>query len=174
MFIFPWNITSMLVFFEPYMHLLWSLRHLSNMIRQHNSPRLYTDLRSFFNSNVYWIVLLPDTVIFPKAKKHSNGSTNIRNRPDKTGNFHLMFAWHWKWIDAFLFPIKPIWDLMWLFFSSIHLQFKEFLGTYNKLTEHCFMDCVKDFTTRDVKAEEVYILLIYYLNGLSNPKHYSL
>ncbi|XP_059813183.1 mitochondrial import inner membrane translocase subunit Tim9 [Hypanus sabinus] len=34
-------------------------------------------------------------------------------------------------------------------------QFKEFLGTYNKLTEHCFMDCVKDFTTRDVKTEEV-------------------
>ena len=34
-------------------------------------------------------------------------------------------------------------------------QFKEFLGTYNKLTENCFMDCVKDFTTRDVKPEEV-------------------
>lgn len=34
-------------------------------------------------------------------------------------------------------------------------QFKEFLGTYNKLTENCFMDCVKDFTTREVKAEEV-------------------
>uniref|UniRef100_A0A5F9DU35 Mitochondrial import inner membrane translocase subunit n=1 Tax=Oryctolagus cuniculus TaxID=9986 RepID=A0A5F9DU35_RABIT len=24
-------------------------------------------------------------------------------------------------------------------------QFKEFLGTYNKFTETCFMDCVKDF-----------------------------
>lgn len=34
-------------------------------------------------------------------------------------------------------------------------QFKEFLGTYNKLTENCFMDCVKDFTTREVKPEEV-------------------
>ncbi|CAJ1074932.1 mitochondrial import inner membrane translocase subunit Tim9 [Xyrichtys novacula] len=33
-------------------------------------------------------------------------------------------------------------------------QFKEFLGTYNKVTENCFMDCVKDFTTREVKAEE--------------------
>ncbi|XP_076835307.1 mitochondrial import inner membrane translocase subunit Tim9 isoform X1 [Brachyhypopomus gauderio] len=33
-------------------------------------------------------------------------------------------------------------------------QFKEFLGTYNKLTENCFMDCVKDFTTREVKTEE--------------------
>lgn len=35
------------------------------------------------------------------------------------------------------------------------LQFKEFLGTYNKVTENCFMDCVKDFTSRDVKPEEV-------------------
>uniref|UniRef100_A0A3Q4GQ76 Mitochondrial import inner membrane translocase subunit n=1 Tax=Neolamprologus brichardi TaxID=32507 RepID=A0A3Q4GQ76_NEOBR len=34
-------------------------------------------------------------------------------------------------------------------------QFKEFLGTYNKVTENCFMDCVRDFTTRDVKPEEV-------------------
>lgn len=34
-------------------------------------------------------------------------------------------------------------------------QFKEFLGTYNKVTENCFMDCVKDFTTRDVKPDEV-------------------
>uniref|UniRef100_A0A3P9DRQ1 Mitochondrial import inner membrane translocase subunit n=1 Tax=Maylandia zebra TaxID=106582 RepID=A0A3P9DRQ1_9CICH len=35
-------------------------------------------------------------------------------------------------------------------------QFKEFLGTYNKVTENCFMDCVRDFTTRDVKPEEEY------------------
>uniref|UniRef100_G3UIT1 Mitochondrial import inner membrane translocase subunit n=2 Tax=Loxodonta africana TaxID=9785 RepID=G3UIT1_LOXAF len=34
-------------------------------------------------------------------------------------------------------------------------QFKEFLGTYNKLTETCFLDCVKDFTTREVKPEEI-------------------
>ncbi|KAM4856331.1 mitochondrial import inner membrane translocase subunit Tim9-like isoform 2-T2 [Urocitellus parryii] len=27
-------------------------------------------------------------------------------------------------------------------------QFREFLGTYNKLTETCFLDCVKDFTTK--------------------------
>ncbi|KAL2099081.1 hypothetical protein ACEWY4_005561 [Coilia grayii] len=33
-------------------------------------------------------------------------------------------------------------------------QFREFLGTYNRLTENCFMDCVKDFTTREVKPEE--------------------
>ena len=38
---------------------------------------------------------------------------------------------------------------------SVFFQFKEFLGTYNKVTENCFMDCVKDFTTRDVKPEEV-------------------
>ncbi|XP_012931163.1 mitochondrial import inner membrane translocase subunit Tim9-like isoform X1 [Heterocephalus glaber] len=35
-------------------------------------------------------------------------------------------------------------------------QFREFLGTYNKLTETCFVDCVKDFTTREVKPEEEY------------------
>ncbi|XP_021567343.1 mitochondrial import inner membrane translocase subunit Tim9 isoform X2 [Carlito syrichta] len=35
-------------------------------------------------------------------------------------------------------------------------QFKEFLGTYNKLTETCFLACVKDFTTREVKPEEEY------------------
>lgn len=39
--------------------------------------------------------------------------------------------------------------------SLLTLQFKEFLGTYNKVTENCFMDCVKDFTTRDVKPDEV-------------------
>lgn len=45
-------------------------------------------------------------------------------------------------------------------------QFKEFLGTYNKVTENCFMDCVKDFTTRDVKPEEVK----YGTNLTSAPK----
>lgn len=39
--------------------------------------------------------------------------------------------------------------------SLLALQFKEFLGTYNKVTENCFMDCVKDFTSRDVKPDEV-------------------
>lgn len=39
--------------------------------------------------------------------------------------------------------------------TVVSVQFKEFLGTYNKLTENCFMDCVKDFTTREVKPEEV-------------------
>ncbi|XP_014442343.1 mitochondrial import inner membrane translocase subunit Tim9-like isoform X2 [Tupaia chinensis] len=36
-------------------------------------------------------------------------------------------------------------------------QFKEFLGTYNKLTEACFWDCLKD-STREVKAEEITFL----------------
>ncbi|XP_014443864.1 mitochondrial import inner membrane translocase subunit Tim9-like isoform X2 [Tupaia chinensis] len=35
-------------------------------------------------------------------------------------------------------------------------QFREFLETYNKLPEACFLDCVKDFTTREVKPEEEY------------------
>ncbi|XP_029349342.1 mitochondrial import inner membrane translocase subunit Tim9 isoform X2 [Echeneis naucrates] len=35
-------------------------------------------------------------------------------------------------------------------------QFKEFLGTYNKVTENCFMDCVRDFSSREVKPEEEY------------------
>uniref|UniRef100_A0A8C4QR97 Mitochondrial import inner membrane translocase subunit n=1 Tax=Eptatretus burgeri TaxID=7764 RepID=A0A8C4QR97_EPTBU len=34
-------------------------------------------------------------------------------------------------------------------------QFKDFLGTYNKLTELCFMDCVKDFTSRKVQEGEI-------------------
>ncbi|XP_014443863.1 mitochondrial import inner membrane translocase subunit Tim9-like isoform X1 [Tupaia chinensis] len=34
-------------------------------------------------------------------------------------------------------------------------QFREFLETYNKLPEACFLDCVKDFTTREVKPEEM-------------------
>uniref|UniRef100_A0A3B4XUF0 Mitochondrial import inner membrane translocase subunit n=1 Tax=Seriola lalandi dorsalis TaxID=1841481 RepID=A0A3B4XUF0_SERLL len=42
--------------------------------------------------------------------------------------------------------------------ASPLFQFKEFLGTYNKVTENCFMDCVKDFTNREVKPEEVKML----------------
>ncbi|XP_060061104.1 mitochondrial import inner membrane translocase subunit Tim9-like [Erinaceus europaeus] len=33
-------------------------------------------------------------------------------------------------------------------------QSKEFLGTYNELTETCFLDCINDFTPREVKPEE--------------------
>ncbi|XP_039300409.1 mitochondrial import inner membrane translocase subunit Tim9-like [Nilaparvata lugens] len=33
-------------------------------------------------------------------------------------------------------------------------QFKDFLLSYNKLSEICFADCVWDFTTRSVKNQE--------------------
>jgi len=32
--------------------------------------------------------------------------------------------------------------------------FKDFLISYNKLTEMCFLDCVSDFTTRTIKHTE--------------------
>ncbi|KAK2083460.1 Mitochondrial import inner membrane translocase subunit Tim9 [Saguinus oedipus] len=50
-------------------------------------------------------------------------------------------------------------------------QFKEFLGTYNKLTETCFLDCVKDFTTREVKPEEEFRLpfMFHCLEELKQP-----
>ncbi|XP_035230360.1 mitochondrial import inner membrane translocase subunit Tim9-like isoform X3 [Stegodyphus dumicola] len=33
-------------------------------------------------------------------------------------------------------------------------QFKEFLISYNKLSERCFRDCVHDFTVRHVRDKE--------------------
>jgi len=41
-----------------------------------------------------------------------------------------------------------------LLYSSI-FQFSDFLMSYNKLSEMCFTDCVRDFTSRDVKDSEV-------------------
>ncbi|XP_053979751.1 mitochondrial import inner membrane translocase subunit Tim9-like [Hylaeus volcanicus] len=32
--------------------------------------------------------------------------------------------------------------------------FREFLTSYNKLSEICFIDCINDFTARDIKAKE--------------------
>ncbi|XP_015177000.1 PREDICTED: mitochondrial import inner membrane translocase subunit Tim9 [Polistes dominula] len=32
--------------------------------------------------------------------------------------------------------------------------FKNFITSYNKLSEICFIDCITDFTTRDVKPKE--------------------
>ncbi|NWW45523.1 TIM9 translocase, partial [Pedionomus torquatus] len=34
-------------------------------------------------------------------------------------------------------------------------QFKEFLGTCNKLTENCFLDCIKGLISREVKPGEM-------------------
>lgn len=34
------------------------------------------------------------------------------------------------------------------------LQFRDFLTSYNKLSEVCFVDCINDFTTRDIMAKE--------------------
>jgi len=33
-------------------------------------------------------------------------------------------------------------------------QFKDFIMNYNKLSEMCFMDCVHDFTFREVSKKE--------------------
>ncbi|XP_060072054.1 mitochondrial import inner membrane translocase subunit Tim9-like [Ylistrum balloti] len=33
-------------------------------------------------------------------------------------------------------------------------NWKSFLSTYNKVTEHCFLDCVHDFKTRKVSPLE--------------------
>nr|XP_061798971.1 mitochondrial import inner membrane translocase subunit Tim9 isoform X3 [Nerophis lumbriciformis] len=49
-------------------------------------------------------------------------------------------------------------------------QFKEFLGTYNKLTENCFMDCVKDFTSREVRPEEQNEALAAKAGLLAQPR----
>lgn len=33
-------------------------------------------------------------------------------------------------------------------------SFRDFLTSYNKLSEICFVDCITDFTTRDIKTKE--------------------
>ncbi|XP_046576483.1 mitochondrial import inner membrane translocase subunit Tim9-like isoform X2 [Haliotis rubra] len=39
-------------------------------------------------------------------------------------------------------------------------QFREFLSSYNKLSEQCFQDCVHDFTTRKVLDGELFNKLL--------------
>lgn len=39
--------------------------------------------------------------------------------------------------------------------TNVLFQFKDFLISYNKLSELCFNDCATDFTTRAVKPHEV-------------------
>lgn len=34
-------------------------------------------------------------------------------------------------------------------------QFKEFMTTYNNVTENCFKDCIMDFTSRKIQKQEV-------------------
>ncbi|CAD6228068.1 GSCOCG00006337001-RA-CDS [Cotesia congregata] len=33
-------------------------------------------------------------------------------------------------------------------------SFRDFLTSYNKLSEVCFIDCISDFTSRDLKSKE--------------------
>ncbi|EGI61274.1 PREDICTED: mitochondrial import inner membrane translocase subunit Tim9 [Acromyrmex echinatior] len=33
-------------------------------------------------------------------------------------------------------------------------SFRDFLTSYNKLSEICFVDCISDFTTREIRAKE--------------------
>ncbi|XP_034947050.1 mitochondrial import inner membrane translocase subunit Tim9-like [Chelonus insularis] len=33
-------------------------------------------------------------------------------------------------------------------------SFKDFLSSYNKLSEVCFIDCISDFTTREIRDKE--------------------
>ncbi|RWS28760.1 mitochondrial import inner membrane translocase subunit Tim9-like protein [Leptotrombidium deliense] len=33
-------------------------------------------------------------------------------------------------------------------------QFKDFILNYNRLSEQCFMDCIYDFTTRNLSSKE--------------------
>lgn len=45
---------------------------------------------------------------------------------------------------------------------SYNFQFKDFLISYNKLSELCFNDCATDFTTRSVKPHEVSLIALLY------------
>jgi import inner membrane translocase subunit TIM9 len=38
--------------------------------------------------------------------------------------------------------------------KNIFIQFQEFLTSYNKLSEICFIDCISDFTSRDILKKE--------------------
>ncbi|KAL0267168.1 UNVERIFIED_CONTAM: hypothetical protein PYX00_009515 [Menopon gallinae] len=38
--------------------------------------------------------------------------------------------------------------------KSCIFQFRDFLSNYNKVSELCFIDCIWDFTSRNVKSHE--------------------
>ena len=42
-------------------------------------------------------------------------------------------------------------------------QFKDFMSTFNQVTESCFTDCVNDFTTRRLTKQEVLIVCVAVL-----------
>ena len=53
--------------------------------------------------------------------------------------------------------ISQVYLISWFLSTFIFLlaQFKEFMTTYNTVTEHCFDNCVKDFTSRKIQKKEV-------------------
>ena len=51
-----------------------------------------------------------------------------------------------------IYPINPTHTRLW--FVLRLAQFKEFLTTYNNVTENCFKECVHDFTSRRVTKQE--------------------
>ena len=46
-------------------------------------------------------------------------------------------------------------------FLYIIIQFKDFLYSYNKLSELCFSDCVWDFTSRTIRDQEVFCVVTF-------------
>ena len=60
----------------------------------------------------------------------------------------------------------PLVDVTVIIFAFLLLQFKDFLSTYNKVTEGCFMNCVNDFKSRTLTNDEVYPLCLCYLNNV--------
>jgi import inner membrane translocase subunit TIM9 len=42
-------------------------------------------------------------------------------------------------------------------------SFQDFLLSYNKLSETCFVDCIGDFTSRTIKDSEVSILICQFI-----------
>lgn len=63
-----------------------------------------------------------------------------------------------KYILVYKYIIFCLW-LLWVLKISILFQFKDFLVQYNKLSELCFNDCIHDFTSRNLRPSEVYLLI---------------
>ena len=65
-------------------------------------------------------------------------------------------------------PPKPFVVCLFVFFSR--LKFKDFIATYNHVTQNCFEDCVRDFTSRRVTKEEVYTPVRSVLDNPLSPQ----